>query len=54
MNNVLVGRNLTKRFGRTVALDGVDLAVRTAEAVAIMGPSGNDQLRRLWRETITS
>ncbi|MEU8245842.1 ABC transporter ATP-binding protein [Nonomuraea sp. NPDC048916] len=41
MNDVLVGRSLTKRFGRTVALDGVDIAVRTAEAVAIMGPSGS-------------
>ncbi|GLW10786.1 macrolide ABC transporter ATP-binding protein [Microtetraspora sp. NBRC 13810] len=38
---MLEGRGLVKRFGRTVALDGVDLAVRGGEAVAIMGPSGS-------------
>jgi putative ABC transport system ATP-binding protein len=41
MNDVLVGQALTKRFGQTVALGGVDLAVRAGEAVAIMGPSGS-------------
>ncbi|MEW9552119.1 ABC transporter ATP-binding protein [Nonomuraea sp. NPDC050783] len=41
MNDVLVGRGLTKRFGQTVALGGVDIAVRAGEAVAIMGPSGS-------------
>lgn len=38
---VLEGRGLTKRFGTTTALDGVDLAVGRTEAVAIMGPSGS-------------
>ncbi|WP_433463297.1 ABC transporter ATP-binding protein [Spirillospora sp. CA-128828] len=38
---VLLGRGLAKRFGTAVALDGVDLAVDRAEAVAIMGPSGS-------------
>jgi putative ABC transport system ATP-binding protein len=38
---VLTGRGLAKRFGPAVALDGVDLAVGRAEAVAIMGPSGS-------------
>ncbi|WP_431919149.1 ABC transporter ATP-binding protein [Nonomuraea jabiensis] len=41
MNDVLVGRTLTKRFGQTVALGGVDITVRAGEAVAIMGPSGS-------------
>ncbi|NUP01863.1 MAG: ABC transporter ATP-binding protein [Nonomuraea sp.] len=41
MNDVLVGRALTKRFGQTVALGGVDITVRAGEAVAIMGPSGS-------------
>ncbi|MCK2212195.1 ABC transporter ATP-binding protein [Actinomadura sp. ATCC 31491] len=41
MNDVLVGRALAKRFGQTVALGGVDIAVRAGEAVAIMGPSGS-------------
>lgn len=30
-----------KRYGETVALDGVDLAVRQGESVAVMGPSGS-------------
>ncbi|MBB6349819.1 ABC transporter ATP-binding protein [Nonomuraea muscovyensis] len=41
MNDVLAGRALTKRFGQTVALGGVDIAIRAGEAVAIMGPSGS-------------
>ncbi|SEM95198.1 ABC transporter ATP-binding protein [Nonomuraea pusilla] len=41
MNDVLVGRALVKRFGQTVALGGVDIAIRAGEAVAIMGPSGS-------------
>ncbi|MFB4293028.1 ABC transporter ATP-binding protein [Nonomuraea sp. ATR24] len=41
MNDVLAGLALTKRFGQTVALGGVDITVRAAEAVAIMGPSGS-------------
>ncbi|NUO97563.1 MAG: ABC transporter ATP-binding protein, partial [Nonomuraea sp.] len=41
MNDVLVGRALTKRFGQTVALGGVDITVRAGEALAIMGPSGS-------------
>ncbi|MEV4178920.1 MULTISPECIES: ABC transporter ATP-binding protein [unclassified Nonomuraea] len=41
MNDVLVGRALAKRFGQTVALGGVDIAIRAGEAVAIMGPSGS-------------
>ncbi|GLZ13544.1 ABC transporter ATP-binding protein [Actinomadura sp. NBRC 104425] len=38
---VLIGEGLIKRFGATVALDGVGLAVGRAETVAIMGPSGS-------------
>jgi putative ABC transport system ATP-binding protein len=38
---VLHGRGLVKRFGPTVALAGVELAVHRSEAVAIMGPSGS-------------
>jgi putative ABC transport system ATP-binding protein len=30
-----------KRYGETVALDGVDLAIRQGESVAVMGPSGS-------------
>lgn len=38
---VVVGAGLTKRFGTTQALDGVSIAVRPAEVVALMGPSGS-------------
>lgn len=38
---ILVGRGLRKRFGGTVALDGVDIAVAAGEALAVTGPSGS-------------
>lgn len=42
---VIEGRALTCVYGdrtsRTVALDGVDLALRPAESLAVMGPSGS-------------
>ncbi len=33
-------RGVTRRFGATVALEGMDLAVRPGEVVAVVGPSG--------------
>src|SRR5262245_55984214 len=33
-------RSLSKRFGETVALDGVDLAVNDGEVLAIVGENG--------------
>jgi ABC-2 type transport system ATP-binding protein len=33
-------RELSKRYGRTVALDGVSLAVRSNELFALLGPNG--------------
>ena len=38
---ILVGRSLRRSFDETVALAGVDLAIRPGEAVAAMGPSGS-------------
>lgn len=38
---VLSGRGLVKRYGVTTALDGVDIDIRQAEALAIVGPSGS-------------
>ena len=38
---VLEGRGLSLSFGQTRVLDGVDVAVREGELVAVMGPSGS-------------
>src|SRR5260370_17605929 len=32
--------NVTKRYGATAALDGLNLALRPAEALALLGPNG--------------
>jgi NitT/TauT family transport system ATP-binding protein len=37
---VLAMRGVTRRFGSVVALEGLDLAVREGEVVALVGPSG--------------
>ncbi|HEU4421420.1 MAG TPA: ATP-binding cassette domain-containing protein, partial [Pilimelia sp.] len=37
----LVVKGLSKRFGGTVALDGVDLTVASGSLVAVLGPSGS-------------
>ena len=34
-------RGIRKSFGKTVALDGVDLEIAPGEAVALGGPSGS-------------
>ena len=39
--SVLRGTGLTKSYGATRALDGVDLAVRAGESLAVTGPSGS-------------
>ncbi|MFF4354398.1 ABC transporter ATP-binding protein [Streptomyces sp. NPDC001530] len=38
---VLSGIGLSKSFGSTHALDGVDISVRAGESLAVMGPSGS-------------
>jgi ABC-type polar amino acid transport system ATPase subunit len=38
---MLVGRNLSKRFGPTVALDEVDISVHPGRVSVLIGPSGS-------------
>ena len=33
-------RNVTRRYGATTALDGLDLTLRAGEIVALLGPNG--------------
>ncbi|MCW8378898.1 ABC transporter ATP-binding protein [Streptomyces justiciae] len=40
-NPVLAGLGLVKKYGSTVALDGVDVSVGARDSLAIMGPSGS-------------
>lgn len=41
MTPVLAGLGLVKKYGSTVALDGVDVQVQERDSLAIMGPSGS-------------
>jgi ABC-type multidrug transport system ATPase subunit len=36
----VVARNLEKRFGRTIGLDGIDLDIAVGSTLAILGPNG--------------
>src|ERR1700743_1634228 len=38
---VIRAQGLTKRYGATVAVDHIDLDVRTGEIVGILGPNGS-------------
>lgn len=40
MNTVIEAQSLTKRFGRTLALDGLDLTVSAGEVHGFLGPNG--------------
>ena len=40
MTYSIVAEGLVKRFGDTVALDGIDLAVRTGSVFGLLGPNG--------------
>src|SRR2546429_4910763 len=39
--SLLVADGVSKRFGKTVALDGLSLEIRGGEIVAVLGPSGS-------------
>jgi oleandomycin transport system ATP-binding protein len=40
MTYSILAEGLVKRFGETVALDGIDLAVRTGSVLGLLGPNG--------------
>src|SRR6516225_3683227 len=40
MTYSILAEGLVKRFGETVALDGIDLAVRTGSVFGLLGPNG--------------
>ena len=40
MNNAIETKGLTKRFGKTVAVNGLDLAVPAGSIFAFLGPNG--------------
>ncbi|HLJ20483.1 MAG TPA: ABC transporter ATP-binding protein [Stellaceae bacterium] len=37
---VIAARGLSKRYGRTVAVDGIDLEIRAGEIFGLLGPNG--------------
>jgi ABC-type multidrug transport system ATPase subunit len=41
MSSVIVTHELTKRYGRTTVVDGIDLDVREGELFGFMGPNGS-------------
>ncbi|MFF8228422.1 hypothetical protein [Streptomyces caelestis] len=41
MSTVLTGHGLTKKYGSTAALDGVDVEAGERDSPALMGPSGS-------------
>ena len=49
MTNAIEVRALRKSFGRTQALGGLDLTVRTGEVHAFLGPNGSEE-RRVGKE----
>jgi oleandomycin transport system ATP-binding protein len=40
MTHAVEARGLVKRFGKTQALAGVDLAARTGTVLGVLGPNG--------------
>jgi ABC-2 type transport system ATP-binding protein len=38
--NAIVARGLTKRFGATTAVDGVDLTIPEGSVFGLLGPNG--------------
>ncbi len=40
MNPIISARGLTKRFGRTVAVDHIDLNIPPGRIVGLIGPNG--------------
>ncbi len=41
MSEVLYCQNLTKRYGKVVALDGIDLKLESGKIIGLLGPNGS-------------
>ena len=46
MDAIYEVRGLTKRYGRTAALNGVDFAVTPGKLVGLLGPNGSGKRQR--------
>jgi ABC-2 type transport system ATP-binding protein len=55
MNNILECKNLTKHFGSTKALDGIDLSIGRGRIVGLLGPnaSGKTTFLKLCSDLLT-
>ena len=40
MTPMIEARGLTKRYGKTIALDGLDLVADAGQVIAVLGPNG--------------
>jgi oleandomycin transport system ATP-binding protein len=40
MTYIIEAEGLVKKYGKTIALDGVDLAVRPGTVLGVLGPNG--------------
>lgn len=50
--NVIEATGLTKRFGTTQALAGVDLAAREGTVLGVLGPNGAGKAAETWRAVL--